>query len=262
MTNTPAAPRPAASLVLLRDGSAGPEVLLLRRALNSRFMPGAYVFPGGAVDAGDATPEIFSSCSQLDDAAASKRLNVERGGLAFFVAAIRECFEESGVLFAQDEHGRSVHSAPGSAAGLHEARLAMIEGRLRFGEFCAARGLQLEVAALGYWSHWITPRQLPLRFDTRFFVARVPDFAIPALASAELDELLWLPPAQAVAMSREGRLQLRFPTRTTLQELANFAQIDDALAFAHSPRTVRPTEPELDQQGQPLVPSPASPGAN
>ena len=166
-------PRPAASVILLRDGELGPEVFMVERQKSARFVGGAHVFPGGRVDPEDALAAEL--CTGLDDEAASKRLTVERGGLAHYVAAIRECFEEAGVLLAYDAAGRPLDAARrrAAAAELDEARRALNAREIGFLELARAHGWRLAVDRMHYWSHWITPESSPIRFDTRFFLTTV-----------------------------------------------------------------------------------------
>src|SRR4051812_44686969 len=105
MTQTPPIPRPSSTLILARDAAQGMEIFMMQRTHRASFQPGAFVFPGGALDAADADPLLAPHCAGFDDGRASKLLNLESGGLAYWVAAIRECFEESGLLLACDESG-------------------------------------------------------------------------------------------------------------------------------------------------------------
>src|SRR5690349_1027590 len=186
-----ATPRRAATLVLLRDGARGMEVLLLRRAERAGDRSsGAHVFAGGTLDAADADPETRGCVGGLDDAAASARLGLERGGLDYYVAALRECFEEAGVLIA---------CGPDPAAGA----VASLRRRLRLGEIglpevCRALGVRLAADRLVYYSHWLTPRGLPKRFDTRFFVAEMPPGQAVLHDNEEIQSHCWMRPADAL----------------------------------------------------------------
>ena len=229
-------PRPAATLVVVRDGSAGVEVLLSRRAERGDHNSGAWVFPGGIVEAADG--DAHAVCAGLDDAEASRRLGVPAGGLDYFIAAVRECFEESGLLFAAtptvQEDGIGIDAAT-------SARLAPWRGRLHRGEatlaaLCEPEGLRLAVDELVYLSHWLTPLGRPKRFDTRFFVARVPQGQTASHDGAELVEQMWIAPAEALAKS--ATLKLLTPTQKTLETLARFSDVKSLLAWAAAPRTV------------------------
>ena len=253
-SDTPRPPRPAATLVVVRDAAVGIEVLLLRRAERGDHNSGAWVFPGGVVDAADR--DAHRCCAGLDDAQASARLGLDRGGLDYYVAAVRECFEEAGLLYAR---------APGAAAlvelhGDEAERIAawrepLNRGERTLTEFCGATGWQLAVDELVYLSHWLTPPLRIKRFDTRFFVARAPAVQISAHDAAEMVEQRWLRPADAIA--RAGELKLMTPTLKTLEALARFDGVDALLAWARAPRTVPLVMPMIGRgrQGQrPVTP--------
>ncbi len=226
----PAVPRPAATLVLLRDSARGPEVLLLQRSPHLDFMAGAFVFPGGGVDSTDRSPEIASRCVGLDDAAASARLSLDSGGLAYFVAAIRETFEEAGLLLGYEPAGHLLDLKP----SLEETRFAdhrhAVHDRKRtLAEVCAAESLQLATDRIAYLSHWITPVSEKKRYDTRFFVAAVPENQASLHDDIESVSQLWITPSDALAMQSRGELMLRFPTIKTLEMLAGYANTAAAL---------------------------------
>ena len=241
---TPAAvtARPAATIVVLR-GSAGPEVLLSRRAEGSDYTSGAWVFPGGIVDRADRQARSF--CDGLDDAAASARLGIAEGGLDFWIAAIREAFEESGLLYATRGDGALV-----ALDGDDAERLAAWRGRMHrreagIADFCRAEGLRLACDRLVYLAWWLTPHGRPKRYDTRFFVALAPDQQVSAHDGAELVEQLWLAPADA--RSRARALKLLTPTETTLAALERFsaAPATDVLEWAAAIRSVPRTMPHM-----------------
>src|SRR6478609_2488512 len=165
-------PRPAATIVVVRDGAQGLEVLLSRRAERGDHNSGAWVFPGGIVEKNDAL--AHAACAGLDDAEASRRLGLAQGGLDYYVAAIRECFEESGLLFARGDGEALVDLDGSDAARLSPWRLALHRCEGSIADFCAAERLLLAVDRLVYLSHWLTPLGRPKRFDTRFFIAAAP----------------------------------------------------------------------------------------
>ena len=230
-------PRPAATLVVVRDAAAssgGIEVLLSRRAERGDHNSGAWVFPGGVVDGRDGDAQVC--CDGIDDASASHRLGVERGGLAYYVAAVRECFEESGLLFACTANGDWVDLDGADAARLAPWRGALHRGERSMAELCAAEDLQLATHRLVYLSHWLTPLGRPKRFDTRFFLAALPAGQTAVHDGAELVEQQWLAPAEALA--RSATLKLLTPTQKTLETLARFADVASLMAWAAAPRTV------------------------
>ncbi len=211
--DTPGA-RLAASVVLLRDGPQGPEVLMLRRAeREADLRSGVWVFPGGVLDASDAS--LHDRCDGEDDAAHSTRLGLRAGALDFAVAAVRECFEEVGLLLAEGD----------TAAALAE-RHACQTGE-DFVALSQRHGLRLRTSALAYHSHWLTPPGIPKRFDTRFYVARLPEGQAARADEGEALETAWLTPAEA--LSRERALKLLPVTRRTLQDLGRFASVQAVL---------------------------------
>lgn len=212
--------RNAASLIVLRDGHGGLEVLMLRRAEKENDQnSGASVFPGGTVDAND--PALHAACRGLDDAAASARLNVTKNGLDYYAAAVRECFEEAGLLYASAGDGPLVSLDALAPEALAAMRQAAEQGSDALTHMCAERGWQLAVDRLTYFSHWLTPPGMPRRFDTRFFVALAPSAQTPVADTRETVECLWLTPEEALSKARG--LKLMNVTRRILEQLKPFA---------------------------------------
>jgi len=242
-------PRPAATVVVLRPGAhSGIEVLLLRRAALGDQFSGAWVFPGGRLDPGDALAHGY--CTDLDDARASEQLGLAHGGLDYYIAAVRECFEEAGLLFARTR---------ASPEQLGQWRAQLRSGERRWSELCELGRLRLDVAQLVYFSHWITPVGLPKRFDTRFFLGAVPEGQVAGTDGAELVEHLWVAPAAALNQSAgtAPRLNIPVPTRSTLAALARFESVTALLAWAAEPREIMATAPRLAQargQTRPILP--------
>jgi glyoxylase-like metal-dependent hydrolase (beta-lactamase superfamily II)/8-oxo-dGTP pyrophosphatase MutT (NUDIX family) len=234
-------PRPAATIVVVRDRANGLEVLLSRRAERGDHNSGAWVFPGGIVEPGDAA--AYASCDGLDDAEASRRLGLASGGLDYYVAAVRECFEESGLLFARAGADALVDLDGADAARLGPWRGALHRGEQSVAELCAREGLRLAVDRLVYLSHWLTPLGRPKRFDTRFFIAAAPRAQTAAHDGAELVEQLWIAPAEALA--RSASLKLLTPTQKTLETIARFANVAEAIAWASAPRQVALVMPRV-----------------
>lgn len=250
---TPQAPatlRPAATLVVVRDSAEGPQVLLLRRAERGDLNSGAWVFPGGLLDAADH--DAAACCAGVDDAAASARLGLERGGLAYYVAALRECFEEAGLWFGHASDGRLPTSLDAGWEPLAEARSALHRGGLALTALCAAHGMQLAPERLAYIGHWVTPLGRAKRFDTRFFIAAAPDAQEAAHDNTELVELRWLTPAQALAEGEQ--LKLMTPTLKTLQALRSFDSVAAMLAWAQALPSVPAITPRLADGPQGLRP--------
>ncbi|MCZ8110524.1 MAG: MBL fold metallo-hydrolase [Betaproteobacteria bacterium] len=230
---TPADARRAASLILLRDGERGPEVLMLRRAeRDGDIRSGVTVFPGGVLDPRDR--EAHGRVHGADDATLSARLGLPEGGLDYAIAAVRETFEEVGLLIAREADGRSVTAARAQELAPWRDRLHRNEASVPM--LCEATGLTLDLSGLVYHSHWLTPPGAPKRFDTRFFIAAAPEGqqAVPDLGEAV--ELMWLTPSEA--LSRERGLKLLPVTEVTLRELSAFADTAAALAASRARGTV------------------------
>ncbi|MCZ4316918.1 MBL fold metallo-hydrolase [Comamonadaceae bacterium G21597-S1] len=205
----PAPLRPAATVLLLRDGAQGVEVLMTRRSPNASFAPGAYVFPGGGIDAADAAAHHLA------------RRRPGQGDLQVTqaIAAIRESFEELGIVLARRPDGR----------WLDAATLAALDRNAPFAEQCAARGLELAADAVFVLAHWVTDRDLPRRFDVPFLVARMPDGQEPVADETEQFEPRWVRPADALERHAAGAFFMIFPTIRTLQRLSAFADVDALL---------------------------------
>ena len=239
--------RAAASLIVLRDSPRGPEVLLLRRADKPGDQnSGATVFPGGLLDASDRGH--YQRCDGLDDAAASARLGLPEHGLHYWVAAVRECFEECGLLFATDAHGRLADLGSQPASELVALRRALHANQIGMAEVCQPLGLRLAMDRLAYYSHWITPKGMPKIFDTRFFIAEAPAGQTAAHDATETVELLWLTPAEAV--DRQRGLKLMNVTELTLRHLASFATARAGVDWARAQASVPVTRPRIGQSRQ------------
>jgi 8-oxo-dGTP pyrophosphatase MutT (NUDIX family) len=226
--------------MLVCDGSDGIEVFMLRRNLNSVFVGGAYVFPGGAVDEADRAAELWAVCDGRPDDAASRLLGIESGGLAYWAAAVRECFEEAGVLLATPADRARV------VAGNREYRDQVYAKSLGLIELCHREGLSLDVGRIHYFGHWITPVGLPRRYDTRFFVAGAPPEQQPRHDEGETVASLWVRPADALTRFQRGEFELIDPTVKSLQAISRFACTADLLAAAAHPRS----GPASDHGGQ------------
>jgi glyoxylase-like metal-dependent hydrolase (beta-lactamase superfamily II)/8-oxo-dGTP pyrophosphatase MutT (NUDIX family) len=215
------APRPAATLLLLRHAPSAPEVFMLQRTSKAAFLPGAFVFPGGALDPDDASERAARRVRGLDDTQASARMGLASGGLAYWVAAARECFEESGILLAWDEHERPL--APERAAALERLREPLNAGTLLFSELLEREELFVPAHEIAYYSHWITAPGRPRRFSTRFFIACAPAGQHGAHDRSETVHSVWVSPREALERGGRGEIELIFPTRSTLTDLAPFA---------------------------------------
>ncbi|MBC6456330.1 NUDIX hydrolase [Actinomadura sp. HBU206391] len=236
----PAVPRNAATVVLLRDHpDAGLQVFLLRRVASMAFAPGAYVFPGGSVDRRDGdtaiawagpSPAWWGEAFSADETLARELV----------CAAVRETFEESLVLLA----GPTGESVVGDTRGddWETGRQALLDRSLSFAEFLDRRGLVLRSDLLRPWSHWITPLVEPKRYDTRFFVAAMPESQRARDVSTEADQVAWLRPRDAVEAARRGEMFMLPPTLATLTDLTAYEDVASVLA---AEREIKPWLPEV-----------------
>jgi len=242
--------------MLVRDapapsGGTTLEVLMVRRNLRSDFVGGAYVFPGGAVDLLDGGAEAESLSAGRSDAEASTLLGVESGGLAYWVAVVRETFEEAGLLLAEREGGPDLLVGdPEEEARFAAARADVNAGTLRFLDLCREERLQLGVSDIHYFAHWITPRGAPRRYDTRFFVAAAPPGQIAAHDAGETIADVWISPHDALERHRAGEIEIIFPTIRNLQAIGRFATSTELLEAAARASSAVPTiEPRVVPDG-------------
>ena len=245
--------RPASTVMLVRDAPSDIEVFMLQRTTQAAFASGMYVFPGGRVDDADGAAELDELCDGLSDAEASNLLRIPRGGLAYWVAAIRECFEEAGVLLARDERGNFVSlSDEQSQARFAVARHEVHEGAVSLAQLCRRENLRLAVDAIRYVSHWITPVGEKRRFDTRFFVAVAPPSQEPLHDDKETIASLWVAPTEALTMARRGELAMIPPTIANLEFLAPYRESAKALDAAKRIGVPTPILPKLrhDAEGR------------
>ena len=242
--------REAATVMVVRDGADGIEVFMLRRSLTSVFVGGAYVFPGGAVDEADRHSDLEAVCAGRSDAEASEALGLDGGGLAYWVAAIRECFEEAGLLLAYRDDGSIVTlSDPEVIARFAGYRSTVHSGEQRLVDVCADEGLTLAVDRLFYFSHWITPLGSPRRFDTRFFIAAAPEEQVGLHDDRETIANTWIRPADALRQHAEGEFQMITPTIRNLEAIGRFATVDELLAAAAAVQDVPAIMPRVVHEG-------------
>ena len=251
-------PRPAATVVVMRDSAAGPEVFLVRRHEDTAFMGGAHVFPGGRVDAADGGDDswcdgIAHAVRQLDGLPIAD-------AIAYHVAAARELFEEAGVLLARRAGGDFV-----SLAGTedHERfkqdRSNVHGGKTSLRAVMAREGLRLALDALVLFAHWVTPPIDTRQFDTRFFMTRVPAHQTPAHDETETTHSAWVRPKDAIAQAINGDVVLPPPTWTTMRELEPFASVEGALAWARGRRIIRRMPTMLEEEGRRMLLLPGDP---
>jgi 8-oxo-dGTP pyrophosphatase MutT (NUDIX family) len=240
----PVTPRQAATVLLLRDGAAGLEVYLLRRTQGMPFAGGMTAYPGGGVDPRDGDTEIAwagPSPAQWGTAFGCD----ERTARELVCAAVRETFEEAGVLLAGSPDGdRTVPDVSGD--GWEAQRRALLSRELSLAELLADRGLVLRSDLLRPFAHWITPPDEPRRYDTKFFVAALPAGQEARHVSTEADEAEWLAPAAALAECSSGMRPMLPPTTHTLGQLAPFPDVAAALAGS-PPEPLHPISPTFEE---------------
>jgi len=225
---------------------------MLQRAHTLAFMPGVHVFPGGAVDPADAGAELQALCAGLDDAAASRALGVERGGLAYWIAAVREAFEEAGILLAYDDKGGMV--AFDDTARFQSHRQALHGRRGDFAAVLRDEGLRLAADRLIYFGHWITPVTVPRRYDTRFFLAIAPERQEAMHDRHETIAHVWMRPQEALDLCAGERINLRLPTIRTLERFADCASVAEWVTVVSSAPVVRALQPRITRDGRSVLP--------
>jgi 8-oxo-dGTP pyrophosphatase MutT (NUDIX family) len=250
--------QPAATVMLVRDagdGSGGSlEVLMLRRHPDSVFAADAWVFPGGRVDESDGLGAPLGAGPSDDEA--SSALGLPAGGLAYWVAAARECFEEAGILLARhvDTGAWLDTTAKWSSARLARHRRDVHAGTASLGAVLEAEGLMLDLSGVHYVSHWITPPgRTARRFDTRFFVAVAPPNQPVSHDAAETVESVWTTPAAALARGADGEITLLVPTIANLTALTRFSSTEELVAAARAIGPVPVAAPRF--RGDPSVPA-------
>jgi 8-oxo-dGTP pyrophosphatase MutT (NUDIX family) len=233
--------RPAATVMLVRDASDGPEgieVFMMRRTTNAVFGAGMYVFPGGRVDGIDGAADIAPYCQGLDDVTASAKLGIDRGGLAYWVAAVRECFEEAGVLLAEPRAGGPLRLRPQDRHAVHDSSMSLVE-------LCRRDDLVLDLSTTHYVDHWITPVGESRRFDTRFFLSEMPADQEPLHDDKETVDSLWVRPSDALRMEQDRELMMMPPTMANLRFLLPHRTAAGALAAGAAIERPQCTLPKL-----------------
>ena len=220
----------AATVILTRERAGRLQIYLLQRSTQSGFMAGHYVFPGGTLDPEDLDTELFALRSDLDLSTIANRFGGDLGAakaLAICIAAIRETFEEAGVLLAH--HGEIFDKKLAQVCNL---RLSASLEKSWLAKLIAGTGWRLSLSALSCWSHWITPAQMKRRYDTRFFLADMPVGQYCQPDSCETVQGLWTSPEEALAGNLEGTISLSPPTLVTLHELLRYHNLSDLKADA------------------------------
>lgn len=238
--------RKAATLLLVKPGRPV-EVFMLQRPGRGTF-PNLHVFPGGKVDAAD--DGLDQRCRGLDDVAASHTLGLERGGLRYWVTAIRECFEECGVLLAYRGDSSLFAAADGDeAARFDDYRNALADGHLHLPAMLEREGLHLATDRVRYFSHWITPPSAPARFDTRFFITEMPPGQQAVGHRHETVSGSWVTASQALANHEAERWQMIHPTLTTLETVSRYPDTEMLLHDVDERRHIRDIGANQSEQG-------------
>lgn len=254
-TQGPVTPMPSATVTIVRDAHGGIEVLMMRRNLKSGFVPGMHVFPGGGVDDTDFLFKNNNLCNCLDDAAASAVLGIGCDGLAYWAAAIREAFEESGLLLAQDRSGAALSLADAATAQrFAEHRRQLNAGSTAFPQLLQQEELQLAADRLTYFAHWITPVGLPRRYDTRFFMAEAPEGQEPLQDEQETIGAAWVSPGEALSRHRRGEFEMRTPTVRTLEDFADYDSVASLRRGLAARRDVPVLLPRIAADGRRILP--------
>ncbi len=239
---TAAEPRSAATVILLRDRAGGPEVYLLRRMPTMAFAAGFFVFPGGSVDPRDESLPDRAWVGPPPATWAASLACDEPRARALICAAVRETFEESGVLLAGESADQVVADTSGD--DWEADRVALLDRSLSLAELLERRGLVLRADLLRLWSHWITPEVEPKRFDTRFFVAVMPEGQHTRDVGGEADRVTWLTASDALAAHQAGEMAMLPPTVNALGDLASYPSAAAVMAAADA-RVVEPVMPKL-----------------
>ena len=238
--------RKAATVLVVRQGDGDIEVFMVQRPARGDF-PDLHVFPGGKVD--DHDGELEHACRGRDDAEASRQLTLDSGGLSYWVTAIRECFEESGVLLAYRDGALFEPGDDAEDGRFERYRNALAAGETSLGEVVVSEGLTLATDRVAYFSHWITPKMAPARFDTRFFVAVMPPNQSASGHRRETVGGDWISPTAALDRFDAGEWLMIFPTLTTLQMVAPYHTVDALLEAVSAGRHAMEVTPELHLQG-------------
>jgi 8-oxo-dGTP pyrophosphatase MutT (NUDIX family) len=253
-------PRPAATVLTLRDAPNGYEILMLRRNARSEFMASVFVFPGGALDDADADAPVFG----VSDEVASTRLGLLMGGLSYYVASLRELFEEAGLLIVTDDEGHEIRfTTPSDLARLAEYRRALNAREITFSEVLRRENVRLDLRGVAYLAHWITPVGMPRRYDTRFFVALAPAGQPATHDASETVADRWIRPLDALAAQERGEFDMVPPTIKNLEAVAHFSTAVEVVDYAGALGPITAIEPRIiEREGVQVIVTPGDEGFN
>jgi len=237
--------RLAATVMLLQDMPDGPEVFMMQRPGGGDF-PDLHVFPGGKVDEQDLLDAQVQGCSE---SGANRLLGLKAGGLRYWVTAIRECFEEAGVLLARRD-GRFLELKDAVEVERFDGyRQSLIDGEMTMAELCETEHLILAADCLLYFSHWLTPESAPRRFDTRFFIARMPGEQDTAAHAWETAGDHWIAPSAALGAVSEGNWLMISPTIISLEMIAEYGSVEEVFTAVYTESHLPVLTDELHRQG-------------
>jgi len=254
---TPVDPRPASSVLLLRDSDADLQVYVLRRRTSMAFAGGMHAFPGGAVDPRDGDDQGLGWLGQPPSWWADRLATTEPAARGFVCAAVRETFEESGVLLVTGDDGVPVAPA---GPDWEIDRRGLVERRFALSDLLDRRGLAVRSDVLAPWAHWVTPRFEPRRYDTWFFLAALPEGQQARDVSGEADRVAWMRPADVLSAAERGEVAMLPPTWAVLEDLAAHGSVAEAVAAAEG-RTLDTVMPGwVDDGGELRLLLPGDPG--
>jgi 8-oxo-dGTP pyrophosphatase MutT (NUDIX family) len=233
---------------------------MLRRNARSEFMASVFVFPGGAVDEADADAPVFG----VSDEVASTRLGLLIGGLSFYVASLRELFEEAGLLIVANDEGHEIRfTTPSDLARLVEYRRALNAREVSFSEVLRRENVRLDLRGVAYLAHWITPVGPPRRYDTRFFVALAPQGQPATHDANELDADRWMRPVDALAAHERGEFDMVRPTIKNLEAISHFSTAIEVVDYARALGPITAIEPRImERDGVGVIVIPGDEGFN
>lgn len=260
--------------MVLRPAAGGFELFMGRRNSKNRFLPDRYVFPGGRLETGDSSAEALERLYGLPDAATPLFRDTPKVGawqqvnplsraeeIGLWVAALRELFEEAGVLLAVDEltcSPRDIHNEPATRQRFAGYRQAMAKNELDFIAMLQQEKLKLDLSRLIYFSHWITPLTEKYRFDTRFFLTHAPANQIAEIDNQEMFDGIWIRPQEALAQSKAGQMSIIYPTLMHLEWLSRYGSIEEACEAGQKKRVVAAMPDQLsDDEINPIFLLPA-----
>ena len=218
--------KPAATVILMREAEeSGFEIFIVKRSSRSSF-GSLYVFPGGKLDPEDTERDLYACCEGMSDEEASARLGIENDGLSFWIACIRECFEETGVLLTNPSD-----SLIQEYEKLSSLRKQLNNKEISFKDICISESLRLRTNNIVPCAHWITPAIEPKRFDTRFFLAKVNAKQLASHDGFELTESFWIKPKDALVKLKEGKMNMILPTISNIEQLAEFSSAFEAFNY-------------------------------